>query len=199
MVSRVVAACLIVLFGLSAFAEEIYYYVDENGIVHFANSQLNSKYRLWKRYGPKPKYNSSHDILYRSLICAAAERAGVEPALMVALVEAESNFNRFAVSNKDAKGLCQLTDEIAKAYGVDDPFDPAQNLKAGAEHLADLLDRFKSLELALAAYNAGSGAVVRHKGIPPYEQTRNFVEKVTGLYRHYKALLGSATSSSLKK
>ncbi len=198
-VSRAVAIVLLLLFGLAAAAEEIYYYVDENGVMHFANVRVNSKYRLWRRYGPKPRFMSSKDIHYGSLIYAAAKRAGIDPALLVALVEAESNFDRLAVSSKGAKGLCQLTDEVAESYGVKDPFDPAQNLMAGAQHLADLMDRFKSLQLALAAYNAGAGAVVRHKGIPPYDQTENFVEKVTSLYRHYKTLLAPTSSSSLKK
>lgn len=190
------------LFCASSFAlgeDTLYICYDENGTRIISNTMSSPNCRFWKRYGPAPRYKSFDDIPYKSLIYAAASNAGIEPALLVALVETESYYDCLAVSNKGAKGLCQLTDEIIKIYGVRDPFDPAQNLKGGAQHLADLLDRFDDLELALAAYNAGSGAVVEHKGTPPYKETRNFVDKVLRLYNHYRTFLETTSSSSLKK
>lgn len=190
------------LFLAGSFAlggDTLYICYDKNGTPIFSNTVSSPNCRVWKHYGPAPRYRTFDDIPYKSLIYAAAANAGIEPALLVALVETESYYDCFAVSHKGAKGLCQLTDEIIKIYGVRDPFDPAQNLKAGAQHLADLYDRFKDWELALAAYNAGSGAVVEHKGTPPYTETQNFVDKVLRLYNHYRTFLGTTSSSSLKK
>lgn len=198
-----VKSFLIILFlsftASFALSGDTLYICYEKGISIISNTMSSPNCVFWKSYGSVPRYKTFDSIPYKSLIYAAAANAGIEPALLVALVEAESYFDTFAVSHKNAKGLCQLTDDIIKLYGVNDPFDPAQNLKAGAQHLADLLDRFKDLRLALAAYNAGSGAVVEHGGIPPYDETKNFVEKVLELYDSYKNYLGTASSSSLKK
>jgi soluble lytic murein transglycosylase-like protein len=121
------------------------------------------------------------------LVRRAAERAGVDPALAAAVALVESNFNPRAVSPKGAVGLMQLMPEAAEDTGVSDLFDPAENARGGAEYLARMLGRFGSLELALAAYNAGPGAVERHGGIPPYPETREYVRKVLEAYRMLKA------------
>jgi hypothetical protein len=111
-------------------------------------------------------------------IWAAAETAGIHPWLLVQLVRAESNFDETAVSRAGASGLTQLMPSTAVAQGVDDVFDAEQNLRAGAEYLKSMLDRFDSLTLALAAYNAGPTTVDRYDGIPPYRETREYVRKV---------------------
>jgi hypothetical protein len=116
------------------------------------------------------------------LIRSASEEAGLDPALVAAVAAVESGFNPRAVSPAGAVGVMQLMPGTAAALGVSDPFDPAQNVRAGARYLRSLLDRFGKLELALAAYNAGPGAVERYGGIPPYPETRAYVQAVLNLY-----------------
>lgn len=115
----------------------------------------------------------------RDMIAAAASSAGVDSDLLEALVQAESDFNPKALSPKGAAGLTQLMPGTARALGVSDPFDPSQNLAGGAKYLAQMLRTFGGDErLALAAYNAGPGAVRKYGGVPPYEETRNYVDRI---------------------
>lgn len=121
---------------------------------------------------------------FEALIVAASARHGLSADLVRAVIKVESNFNPNAISSAGAKGLMQLMDETAKSLGVHDPFDPAQNIEAGASFLRRMLDRYGNISLALAAYNAGPGAVDRHGGIPPYAETQQYVKRVLELYGH---------------
>jgi hypothetical protein len=119
----------------------------------------------------------------RLLIDRMAAAHGVDVKLAHALVKVESNYRADAVSPKGAMGLMQLMPATARQYAIEDPFDPVQNLTAGLRHLRGLLDRYgRGREsLALAAYNAGEGAVSRYKGIPPYRETQNYVQRILSL------------------
>ena len=120
----------------------------------------------------------------REIAAAAARRHGLDPALVLAVVSVESGFRPEAVSPKGAQGLMQLMPRTAASLGVADALDPEQNLDGGARHLGQLLDRYGGdLTRALAAYNAGEGAVQRHGGVPPYRETRAYVKKVLERYR----------------
>ena len=117
---------------------------------------------------------------FTGLIAAAAERYGVSPRLLQAVIQVESNFERRARSPKGAMGLMQLMPTTARQYAVSNPYDARLNIEAGARHLRQLLDRF-DVSLALAAYNAGEGAVRRFGGVPPYPETREYVRRILRL------------------
>ena len=121
-----------------------------------------------------------------SLVNSIASRYGVDPALVLAVIQAESAFRTDAVSPKDAAGLMQLIPDTADRFGVGNVFDPKENITGGVKYLRWLLAYFQGdVTLALAGYNAGEGAVDRYKGVPPYEETRNYVRIIR---RNYDAL-----------
>ncbi len=117
------------------------------------------------------------------IVREASDRHRVDPALVRAVIETESNWNPKAYSHKGAGGLMQLIPTTAQRYGAYDVFDPQQNIDAGVKHLKWLLERYNgNLDLALAAYNAGEGAVDRVHGVPAYRETRNYVQRVQNAY-----------------
>jgi len=119
---------------------------------------------------------------YAEIIAAASEAHGVNPMLVRALIQVESKFRPTARSRKGAMGLMQLMPSTAREYNVRNPFEPKANIEAGIKHLRTLIDRFgSSVELALAAYNAGPGAVEKFNGVPPYRETRNYVTRILAL------------------
>jgi soluble lytic murein transglycosylase-like protein len=124
----------------------------------------------------------------RVLVEQTARRHGLDPALVLAVVSVESAFRPEAVSPKGAQGLMQLMPRTAASLGVEDAFDPGQNVDAGVRHLEALVRQYGGdLTRALAAYNAGQGAVARHGGVPPYRETRAYVRRVLERYRAQKA------------
>ena len=140
-----------------------------------------------------PSEGAAHsEMLYRRIrpyhasIIRASRQYGVDPALLYAMVGQESGGNPDAVSVKGAKGLMQLMDATAEELGVADSFDPDENIRGGAEYMRRLLDRFDGdVKTALAAYNAGIGAVEKYGGVPPYEETTAYVSRVLDLYGTY--------------
>jgi soluble lytic murein transglycosylase-like protein len=120
--------------------------------------------------------------VYQGLIAAAAEAHGVDPLLVQALIQVESNYRPRARSSKGAMGLMQLLPSVAREYKVKNAYDPAANIDAGVRKLKSLIETMQGdLSLALAAYNAGEGAVARFNGIPPYRETRNYVSRILTL------------------
>ena len=117
---------------------------------------------------------------YAEIIASMSEAHGVDPNLVRALIQVESNYRPKAKSPKGAMGLMQLMPSTAREYKVRNPYDPKANISAGVKHLKSLIDRW-GVELALAAYNAGEGAVKKFNGIPPYRETRNYVTKILSL------------------
>ena len=119
---------------------------------------------------------------YGEIITSLAEAHGVDPVLVSALIQVESNYRPMARSHKGAMGLMQLMPSTARQYNLRNPYDPKANIAAGVRHLKSLLDRFSgAVDLALAAYNAGEGAVKKFNGIPPYRETRDYVRKIMSL------------------
>lgn len=134
--------------------------------------------------------------LYDLEIQYAARSHGVEPALIKAVIHAESLFDRHAVSRVGAQGLMQLMPQTAAFLEVSNPFDPRQNISGGTRFLSYLMERFDSLEHVLAAYNAGEGNVRRYGGVPPFEETRRYVRKVQELLPRYRAQFEQAEPSN---
>lgn len=173
----------------------IYRYLDENGVIHFSNVPASDRYRPVTtesesrrralRRRPLPR-----ESRYDAIILAAARERGVEPALVKAVIAAESNFNPGAVSRAGAQGLMQLMPQTAKSLGVRNPFIPDENVDGGTRYLRVMLDRYGDVGRALAAYNAGPTAVDRYRGIPPYRETRDYVARVLTYYRGYHGEIG---------
>ena len=190
------------LFGFSSFLllflfvlispvqADIYRFIDENGVMHFTNTPTSStqKFRLFLK--EKPTLNRRYSTeKYDDLISDASERYGVDFPLLKAIIKAESDFDPLAVSKKGATGLMQIMPQNFELLGIKDPFDPWQNINAGARYFKQMFDRFNGkLSLSLAAYNAGPTAVDRYKTIPPYEETEEYVRRVLKYYYNYKNL-----------
>ncbi len=133
------------------------------------------------------KYFTKSERLYHPIILQAANRYQVDPAIVKAIIMAESSFNPRAVSKRGAKGLMQLMPGTAEEMGVEDIFNPEHNINGGVRYYKKLLRRFKGdVKLALAAYNAGLKKVKEHNGVPPFKSTRYYIKKVFEYYRYYK-------------
>ncbi len=177
---------------------DIYTFTDEQGVAHFTNVPADARYEVLLKSAPEVTESGARispvmlarAAKYDSIIESAATHASVQPELLRAVIVVESGFDPDAMSSKGARGLMQLMPATAKAYGVSDANDPADNVRAGARYLRDLMNRYEDdLELALAAYNAGESAVERYgRTIPPFEETRRYVPKVMKVYRGLMAL-----------
>ena len=169
---------------------DIYKYTDEEGVIHLTNvpRETNANYVLVLREQPVHFAPVADITPYDTLIAKAAEKYEVNPALIKAVIKAESNFNHRAVSPVGARGLMQLMPATASILRVADSFHPEHNIEGGVRYLRYLLNLYQNnLQLALAAYNAGEGAVSRYKNrIPPYRETQAFVQRVIGYFDRFK-------------
>jgi soluble lytic murein transglycosylase-like protein len=180
----------VLVLGLALSAQagsRIFSFVDARGVTHFSNIPndpryvpLGGRHRVSTRSSTAPKYQG-----YDSLIRLTAGQHDVPPALVKAVIAAESDFDSRAVSVKGAQGLMQLMPATAAALGVADPMVAEQNVNGGVRYLRAMLDRYGDMSRALAAYNAGPTAVDRYRGIPPYPETQDYVKRVLIYYRHY--------------
>lgn len=170
---------------------EVYKYVDKDGIIHLTNVPTQPGYRpvvLPPLQMAIPSLKGQNESIYDPSIRQVCGRHGLDHCLVKAVVKAESAFNHQAVSPKGAMGLMQLMPGTSRYLGVTNPFDPWQNLDGGVRYLKELLIRFNNnLVFALAAYNAGPEAVEKYRGIPPYDETVTYVQRVLALYDGYRS------------
>jgi len=172
---------------------DIYRYMDGEGVIHYSNTQPDEKFTLYLREGPKAAppapASSLPDASWMTGYVDRFSRANnLPPALVHAIIKAESNGQRKAVSPKGAKGVMQLMPFTSKRLRVADPFDPIENIEGGIKYIKELLVTFEgNLTNTVAAYNAGPAAVRKYGGVPPYQETRLYVRRVMDLYRQYSA------------
>ena len=195
----VIALGLFTLFAVGGAAQaEVYVYEMPDGSRMITDHPIKAKYsrvvrvtRDVKGAGTLAAQKNSPVFreapsTYDNLIRRYADEYGVEFALVKAIMQAESAFNPYAVSNKGARGLMQMMPSTAGQYGVQDIYNPRENIRAAVQHLKYLFDTFDHRPvLVIAAYNAGESAVKQHRGIPPYEETENYVKKVLQYKRQY--------------
>jgi soluble lytic murein transglycosylase len=183
-----------IFFSLIAFSSlhaDIYMYIDESGVMHFTNAPTSNEheYKIYIKEKAAVSRNFHTTNKYDHFISNAAEQTGVDSRLIKAMIKAESDFDPRAVSRKGAMGLMQIMPENFKMLDLENPFDPWQNIRAGAQYFQQLYKRFNGqLALSLAAYNAGPTAVDRYKTIPPYQETEEYVRRVLRYYRTFKQL-----------
>ncbi|HZL97414.1 MAG TPA: transglycosylase SLT domain-containing protein [Terriglobales bacterium] len=173
---------------------DIYRYMDREGGVHYSNTQPDEKFTLYLREGPKaaPKAPASSlpgALWMHGYVDRFSRANDLPPALVHAIIKAESNGQRKAISSKGAKGVMQLMPFTSKRLRVNDPFDPIENIEGGIKYIKELLVTFEgNLTNTVAAYNAGPAAVRKYGGVPPYQETRLYVRRVMDLYRQYSAV-----------
>jgi soluble lytic murein transglycosylase-like protein len=187
---------MVLCASTAAAHSKIYTYVDADGQRHYTDVPDNNRYRLLvlspqERTASGDRYDSmllAKATQYDSIIETAAVAASVEANLLRAVIVVESGFNSRAVSKRGAVGLMQLMPATATRFGVSNPYDPRENVHAGAHYLKFLIDRFgQNIRLALAAYNAGEDAVDRNGGqIPPFTETMAYVPRVLKIYQQLK-------------
>lgn len=192
---------------------QVYAYVGKDGVRHYTStrprgvsvaSMRTIRYSYMETCfacGAKPGVNFRslrlNTAAYNDEIRAAARQHGVEEAIVRAIIHAESAFNPRALSRVGAQGLMQLMPPTARRFGVSDAFNPRENIQGGVRYLAWLLKRFNgNLTLAAAGYNAGEGAVDKYKGVPPYKETRHYVERVGILADRYRSAASPVASAS---
>lgn len=177
-------------------AADIYRYEDEEGVVHFTDAPTDKRFKVFMRDIKRDRKlrttfklaNFARDPgQFEPIIDQCSLEFGVDKSLVKAVIHAESGYNPNAVSPKGASGLMQLMPQTARDLKVANSFDPRENIRGGVRYLRFLLDTFKGNEaLALAAYNAGLSRVAQYGGVPPYQETRTYVDRVLNYRRNYQ-------------
>ena len=192
---------------------QVYSYVGKDGVRHYTSkrpagvavaamrtirySYMESCYACGSKPGVNFRTLRLNTTAYRDEVRAAAREHGVDEAIVRAIIHAESAFNPNALSRVGAQGLMQLMPATARRFGVGNAFEPRQNINGGVKYLAWLLKRFKGdLTLAAAGYNAGEGAVDKYKGVPPYRETRHYVDRVAVLAERYRGELNPVAAAA---
>ncbi len=195
----VLVAALLVIFQLfgaggvsTSIAAEMYVYTDENGTLLLTDKPYleNESLARGRSWVSSPLHE------FQSTIKRISARYRVDPTLVTAVISTESNFNELAISRSGAMGLMQLMPDTATHLGVQDPFDPKDNIEGGVKYLRYLIERFKgNLELAIAAYNCGPSTIDKFGGVPPYGETRRYIKKVFDRYHGKKSMYISPSQS----
>lgn len=212
--------------GLSVQAGNMYVFKDSNGqalltnvvqnnrpvgdnfrkfnqqvkVTYYADSNVHSYHNWGKSERAVPASGSSNRNTYDSLIVASAMRHGVDPALMKAMMHTESGFNPYARSPVGAQGLMQLMPATARRFSVANAWNPSENIEGAAKYLQFLQNRFGNIQHVIASYNAGEGNVSKYGGVPPFRETRDYVQRVlsryNNLYRNDPNLRGNVQTAS---
>jgi soluble lytic murein transglycosylase-like protein len=181
---------------ISPVCADIYRYEDDDGIIHFTDAPTDRRFKVFMRDLKKDKQlrtrlqlaSSVNPAEYEQIISSCATKYGVNASLIKAVIHAESGYNPNAISRKGASGLMQLMPGTARSLKVSNSFDPKDNVEGGVKYLRFLLDTFHGdVSLAVAAYNAGLNRVAKYGGIPPYNETRTYVNRVLSYMQSYQA------------
>lgn len=164
-----------------AGAWSMYYFKDEQGVYHFTNKPSSG--RQWSLFAVYREFPDVGREKILEAVRVSSARNGLDHRLVQAVIQVESNFQPKAVSSAGAQGVMQIMPETQKDLGLSSPFDYRLNIEAGVRYLRMQYDRFRRVDLALAAYNAGPEAVEKYGGIPPYAETQSYVRKVLSIYR----------------
>jgi soluble lytic murein transglycosylase-like protein len=198
MKTRALAMCVgLVALPLTASAD-IYQYVDADGVVHFTTTKGSSNAKLYMKsiergqgrpaFAPQDR-DPARYTRYDEHIRQAAALYQIPEQLVRAVIKVESDYDPRAISSAGARGLMQLMPETAERLGVRDIHDPRENIFGGVRYLRVLANMFNGdLDLTVAAYNAGENAVIKHGGVPPFDQTRDYVVRVNRFYRRYRTI-----------
>ncbi|AAR35203.1 lytic transglycosylase domain-containing protein [Geobacter sulfurreducens] len=190
------AGAMICSAAVAPARADIYRYEDEEGVVHFTDAPTDKRFKVFMRDIKRDKKlrttfrlaNCARDPKeFEPIIDQCALEFGVDRSLVKAVIHAESGYNPNALSPKGASGLMQLMPKTAKDLKVANSFDPKDNIKGGVRYLRFLLDTFKGdVTLALAAYNAGMSRVAQYGGVPPYQETRTYIDRVLSYQKSYQ-------------
>lgn len=175
---------------------DIYKFIDNEGVMHFTDAPTDRRFKIFMRDFKKDRKLRTNFKLaslcrnpdeFEPIVKSVASEYGVDKSLVKAVIHAESGYNPNAVSPKGAQGLMQLMPKTAQGLNVPNCLDPKDNIRGGVRYLRFLLDTFKGdVTLALAAYNAGLSRVNQYGGVPPYEETRNYISRVLSYQRTYQ-------------